>query len=109
LDAARTVIERELLADLPAMRKMVQQVPKAEPVIVAPRAVADLAKLADRLGKTWNSKKHSQAISAMLDKLKGALKFKSSPDTDAAWEKLVQHATDYCCSAIHAEAGEETI
>jgi hypothetical protein len=109
LDVARSVIEQELLADLPALRGTAQPVPKPEPLFEAPRTMASLVKFADRLGKTWNSPKHHQAISTMLSGLKTALKFKSTPDRDAAWDRIVSHCTNYVCSAIHSEAGEETL
>jgi hypothetical protein len=86
--------------------------PELEPVeriFAVPQASATLTKLTKGLAKQWNSPKHRQAISAMLDKLKGALKFKSTPSTDEAWERLIGSCTDYCCAAIHAEAGEEAL
>jgi hypothetical protein len=98
-----------IVGDMPALEKALQQVPKPEPVISTPRALNDLAKLADRLGKTWNSPKHHQVISTMLSGLKTALKFKSTPDRDAAWDRIVTTCTNYVCSAVHSEAGEETL
>jgi hypothetical protein len=105
----QSVIGHDLLHDLPMIRKALQQVSEPEPVFTLPQTGKALAKFVDRLGKTWDSKKHRAAISTMLSGLKSSLKFKSSPETDAAWERLCSHATDYVCAAIHAEAGEDAI
>jgi len=98
---------REALGELP---EPVTPEPLAvETIFAAPQASNALVILTKTLTKTWESKKHSQAISTMLSGLKSALKFKNTPDRDAAWDRIVTTCTNYVCSAIHQEAGDETI
>lgn len=91
----------EQLAPTGQLRKIVPSAP--EPVFTAPRATADLFKLANKLGKAWDSKKHRTKIQAMVDKLKNAPALHSVKD-DPMWDTVVTHTLDYVCGAIHAEA-----
>lgn len=91
----------EQLAPIGQLRKIVPSV--SEPVFTAPKAAADLAKLASTLGKAWDSKKHRQKIQALVDTAKNSPAL-ASVKGDAMWDTLVTHAVDYVCGAIHAEA-----
>jgi hypothetical protein len=91
----------EQLAPTGQLRKIVPSV--AEPVFTAPRATAELSKLASKLGKAWDSKKHRQKIQSLVDKLKNSPALASVKD-DPQWDTLVTHTLDYVCGAIHAEA-----
>jgi hypothetical protein len=80
----------------------IRVVPEPEPA--APNALRDLAKLAGRLAKTWNSKKHRRAVQDIVYKIKNLAACEAIRH-DPMWESLVTHATDYCCEAIHTEVG----
>jgi hypothetical protein len=80
----------------------VQVAPEPEPA--TPNALRDLAKLAGRLAKTRNSKKHRPAVRDIVDKIKNLAACEAIRH-DPMWESLVTHATDYCCEAIHSEVG----
>lgn len=82
-----------------------QLVSDQEPMISTPNAWADFSNLTGKLAKKWNSKKHRSAVQSIVDK------FRNSPacqaiKNNATWEALIEHCTDYCCAAIHCEAGE---
>jgi hypothetical protein len=97
----------ELLAPTGQLRKAVPQAPETETVFTAPRATAELAKLAGRLGKAWESKKHRPKIQAIIDKFKAAPMWeplKNNPDAETVWDELVTSAVNAVCDAIHAEA-----
>lgn len=83
-----------------------QLVSDQEPVIRTPNAWADLNKLAGKLSKKWESKKHRPAVQGIIDKIRNSPAFEASKH-NALWDALVTHATDYVCSTVHAEAGEE--
>lgn len=111
-DSASVIIERDLFADLPALRKMARPVVEPEPVeriFAVPQAGNALAKLAGRLNKVWNSKKHRDAVTAMLKPLLATMKFKSSPTTDEALEQLTSSMVDHCCQSVFEAAEESTL
>lgn len=93
----------EQLAPTGQLRKLAPITIENVPTFDAPRASAELAKLASTLGKAWDSKKHRQKIQAMVDKLKSAPALATVKD-DPQWETLVTHCLDYVCAQIQAEA-----
>jgi hypothetical protein len=80
---------------------------ETESLFAAPRTLDSLVKFADKLSRAWDSKKHRVAVTAILQPLLVALKFKSTPDNDAALERLTSNMVNHCCQQVFEAAGDE--